>query len=70
MTDLHQIFDSLVGYLEGMTFVEVVLKPFLMRNGQKLIREVDQDPSLPDWVIPDFLWEELESEGEQEESEQ
>ena len=55
MTDLHQIFDSLVGYLVGMTFVEVVLKPFLMRNGQKLIREVDQDPSLPDWVIPDFL---------------
>ena len=44
MTDLHQIFDSLVGYLIGMTFVEVVLKPFLMRNGMKLIRAVDQRP--------------------------
>ena len=70
MTDLHQIFDSLVGYLIGMTFVEVVLKPFLMRNGMKLIRAVDQDPSLPDWVVPDYLWSELESEGEQEESEE
>ena len=60
MTDLHQIFDSLVGYLVGMTFVEVVLTSLFMRNGQKLIREVDQDPSLPDWVIPDYLWSELE----------
>ena len=32
----------------------------------KLTRAVDQDPSLPDWVIPDFLYEELESESEQE----
>ena len=70
MEDLHAIIDSLIAYLIGMTFVEVILKPLLVRNGQKLIREVDQDPSLPDWVIPDFLWEELESEGEQEESEQ
>ena len=67
MTDLHQIFDSLVGYLVGMTFVEVILKPLLVRNGQKLIRAVDQDPALPDWVIPDFLHSELEKEGEQEE---
>ena len=44
MTDLHQIFDSLVGYLVGMTFVEVILKPLLVRNGQKLIRAVDQRP--------------------------
>ena len=66
MTDLHQIFDSLVGYLIGMTFVEVVLKPFLMRNGMKLIRAVDRDASVPDWVIPDFLYEELEKESEQE----
>ena len=67
MEDLHAVLDSLIAYLIGMTFVEVILKPLLVRNGQKLIREVDQDPSLPDWVIPDFLWEELESEGEQEE---
>ena len=67
MGDLHQIFDSLVGYLVGMTFVEVILKPLLVRNGQKLIRAVDHDASVPDWVIPDFLHSELESEGEQEE---
>ena len=59
MTDLHQIFDSLVGYLVGMTFVEVILKPLLVRNGMKLIRAVDQDSSLPDWVIPDHLYEGL-----------
>ena len=50
-----------------MTFVEVILKPLLVRNGQKLIRAADQDPALPDWVIPDFLHSELEKEGEQEE---
>ena len=67
MTDLHQIFDSLVGYLIGMTFVEVILKPLLVRSGQRLIRAVDRDASVPDRVIPDFLHSELESEGEQEE---
>ena len=66
MTDLHQIFDSLIGYLVGMTFVEVILKPLLVRNGQKLIRAVDRDASVPNWVIPDFLWEPLESEEESE----
>jgi hypothetical protein len=49
-----------------MTFVEVILKPLLVRNGQKLIRVVDRDPSLPDWVIPDFLHSELEQEEESE----
>ena len=66
MTDLHQIFDSLVGYLVGMTFVEVILKPLLVRSGKKLIRAADQDPALPDWVIPDYLYEELAEEPESE----
>ena len=66
MEDLHAVLDSLIAYLIGMTFVEVVLKPFLMRNGMKLIRAVDRDASVPDWVIPDFLYEELEKESEQE----
>ena len=65
MTDLHQIFDSLIAYLIGMTFVEVILKPLLVRSGMKLIREVDQDPSLPDWVIPDHLYSGLDSEQEE-----
>ena len=60
MEDLHAIADSLVAYLVGMTFVEVILKPLLVRNGMKLIRAVDQDSSLPDWVIPDHLHEALE----------
>ena len=64
MEDLHAVADSLIAYLIGMTFVEVVLKPLLVRNGQKLIRAVDQDPALPDWVIPDFLHSELKSEKE------
>ena len=62
MEDLHAIADSLVAYLIGMTFVEVILKPLLVRNGMKLIRAVDRDPSLPDWVIPDHLHEALEQE--------
>ena len=66
MGDLHAVFDSLVGYLVGMTFVEVILKPLLVRNGQKLIRAVDRDASVPDWVIPDFLHAELEKEEESE----
>ena len=66
MADLHVVFDSLVAYLIGMTFVEVILKPLLVRNGQKLIRAVDRDASVPDWVIPDFLHSELESEQESE----
>ena len=45
-----------------MTLVEVILKPLLVRNGQKLVRAVDRDASVPDWVIPDFLHSELESE--------
>ena len=66
MEDLHAIADSLVAYLVGMTFVEVILKPLLVRNGMKLIRAVDQDASVPDWVIPDFLYEELAEEPESE----
>jgi hypothetical protein len=64
MEDLHAVLDSLVAYLIGMTFVEVILKPFLVRNGQRLIRAVDRDASVPDWVVPDFLYAELEEERE------
>ena len=49
-----------------MTFVEVILKPLLVKNGMKLIRAVDRDASVPDWVIPDFLYEELAEEPESE----
>ena len=67
MENLQVMFDSLIGYLVGMTLIEVILKPFLVRNGQKLIRAVDRDDALPDWVIPDYLYEELAQEPEKEE---
>ena len=66
MENLQVMFDSLVGYLVGMTLTETIVKPFLVRNGQKLIREVDQGDVLPDWVVPDYLYEELGREPEQE----
>ena len=31
-----QIFDSLVGYLVGMTLTETILKPLLVRNGHEV----------------------------------
>ena len=66
MSDLHVAIDSLIGYLVGMTFVEVILKPLLVKSGMKLIRVVDRDASVPDWVIPDFLYEDLAEESESE----
>ena len=37
MEDLHAIADSLIAYLVGMTFVEVILKPLLLvRNGHEV----------------------------------
>ena len=56
MEDLHQIFDSLVGFLVGMTLMEVVIKPTLVRFGKKALGELDDRVS---WV-PDFLHEDEE----------
>ena len=64
MTDLHVAFDSLVGYLVGMTLVEVILKPSLVRLGKKTLKTVDESSSVPDFVIPDWLYDELPSERE------
>jgi hypothetical protein len=63
MTDLHQIFDSLVGYLVGMTLIEVIVKPSLIRLGQKTLSQVDDRVS---WV-PDWLYSDVEQESEREE---
>ena len=54
MTDLHQIFDSLVGYLVGMTLVEVVVKPSLIRLGKQTLSQVDDHVG----VVPDWLYRE------------
>jgi len=64
MSDLHFMFDSLVGYLVGMTFVEVILKPLLVRFGMKTLKSIDESSSVPDFVIPDWLYDELPSERE------
>ena len=66
MSDLHFMFDSLVGYLVGMTFVEVILKPLLVRFGMKTLKSIDESSSVPDFVIPDWLYDELPSERDYE----
>ena len=47
-----------------MTLVEVILKPSLVRLGQKTLKSVDESSSVPDFVIPDWLYDELPSERE------
>ena len=54
MSDLHAMFDALAGYLVGMTLVEVVVKPTIVRFSKKALGELDDRVS---WV-PDFLHEE------------
>ena len=56
------MFDSLVGYLLGMTFTEVLLKPLLVRYGKKTLEIVNDSSSTADFVIPDWLYDELPSE--------
>ena len=58
MSDLHQIFDSLVGFLVGMTLMEVVVKPTLIRFGKKALSSLDDHASdvVPDWLHSDD-WE-------------
>jgi hypothetical protein len=57
MEDLHAMFDSMVGFLVGMTLMEVVVKPSLIRFGKSSLKAVDRDASVPDWVVPDWLYE-------------
>ena len=47
-----------------MTLIEVILKPSLVRLGMKTLKSVDESPSVPDFVIPDWLYDELPSERE------
>ena len=54
MEDLHQIFDSLVGFLVGMTLMEVVVKPSLVRFGKTFLKKVDDHVDVvPDWLHSD-----------------
>lgn len=54
MEDIHAIFDSLVGFLVGMTLMEVVVKPTLVRFGKKALSSLDDRVD----VVPDWLHQE------------
>ena len=54
MENLNLIFDSLAGYLLGMTLVEVVVKPILVKAGKSALKEIDERAGD---VVPDFLHE-------------
>ncbi len=58
MEDLHAIFDSLVGFLVGMTLLEVVVKPSLIRFGKLTLKSVDEKFD----VVPDWIYEEEQRE--------
>ena len=64
MEDLHQIFDSTVGFLIGMTFVEVILKPLLVKFGKKALKTANESSEQADSLIPDFLFDDLPSQHE------
>jgi hypothetical protein len=54
MSDLHAMFDALVGYLVGMTLIEVVVKPSLIRFGKKSLSSLDDHVGVvPDWLYQD-----------------
>jgi hypothetical protein len=51
MDDLHQVFDALAGYLLGMTLVEVVVKPTMIKIGKKALSSLDDRVDVvPDWL--------------------
>ena len=51
MTDLQQMFDSMIGFLVGMTLMEVVIKPSLIRFGKKALSSLDDRVDVvPDWL--------------------
>jgi hypothetical protein len=64
MTDLHVAFDSLIGYLVGMALVETVIKPSVVRIAKMFLKKIDESSSVPDFVIPDWIYDELPSERE------
>jgi hypothetical protein len=54
MADLQQMFDSMIGFLVGMTLMEVVIKPTLVRFGKKALSSLDDRVDVvPDWMHSD-----------------
>ena len=57
MADLQQMFDSMIGFLVGMTLMEVVINPTLIRFGKKALSSLDDRVDVvPDWLHSDD-WE-------------
>ena len=57
MADLQQMFDSMIGFLVGMTLMEVVIKPTLVRFGKKFLKNIDDKVDVvPNWLHDDD-WE-------------
>jgi hypothetical protein len=51
MGDLHQVVISTIGFLIGMTIMEVIIKPTLVRFGKTVLKKVDDHVEvLPDWL--------------------
>jgi len=44
--------------------VETIIKPLVVVFSKKTLKVVDRAASVPDWVIPDWLYDELPSERE------
>ena len=66
MADFHQMFDALVGYLVGMTLVEAIVKPTLVRYAKKTLKSIDESSKTASVVIPDWLFAGLAEEAESE----
>jgi len=58
MDNLQVFFDSLLGYLVGMAFVEAILKPAIVRWTKKALKKTDE--SMND-LLPNWMWDETES---------
>jgi len=58
MDNLQVFFDSLLGYLVGMAFVEAILKPAIVRLTKKALKKTDE--SMND-LLPNWMWDETES---------
>ena len=57
MADLQQMLDSMIGFLVGMTLIEVVIKPTLVRFGKKALSSLDDRVDVvPNWLHDDD-WE-------------
>jgi endo-1,4-beta-D-glucanase Y len=58
MDNLQVFFDSLLGYLVGMAFIEAILKPAIVRWTKKALKKTDE--SMND-LLPNWMWDETES---------